>query len=155
MLTLPTDRLHKFLAIGGLALIVIGVTYPIQQYNEAELRRIDAFEKAQRVYFAYGRFAQKVNEGIAIYNRTVKERMSPEEARPFKDQILKKLPEMEELDREVADALVQLQKHVELMMHFYFMRNLWFTLGLCFVVSGIYLSYRGFRQWLSQPKKER
>lgn len=155
MLTPPTDRLHKFLAIAGVALFLIGVTYPIDKYHTAEIHRIVAFEKVQSFAFAYGRFAEKVNTQRDIYNSAIEKGLAREKFEPEAKRIREIEPDVKRLDSEVQNILVQSQKQVALMQHYYFIRNLWFFIGACCVLVGSFLAYLGFKQWLSQPKEER
>ena len=62
MINPPTYRLHKFIAITGIALIIFSITIPIDKYNKAELARIEANENLNKSKFAYARFAEIVRE---------------------------------------------------------------------------------------------
>ncbi len=161
MITPPTDRLHKFIAITGVTLILIGVTYPIEKYNESELARIDALEKMDETKFAQERFAQKVKEEKTIMSRTFdsnglkKPTVSVEQFRKEAQKFFEREPEVRKLEKEMNDALIQYKKYFELTKHYEFMKKLWFFIGALSYVVGIVLSITGFRQWLLQPKSSR
>lgn len=71
MLSPPTDNLYKFLAVLGLLIAGSSGAFWWNASND-----FDAFFEANEEYVnmifggaeAYGRFAEKTNEGIAIYN---------------------------------------------------------------------------------------
>ena len=42
MISPPTDRLHKFLAIAGTALFILGVTIPVDEDDQAVRQFIEA-----------------------------------------------------------------------------------------------------------------
>ena len=161
MIAPPTDRLHKFIAIAGVALILIGVTYPIEKYNESELARINALEKMDETKFAQQRFAQKVKEEKAIMSRTFdsnglkKPNVSVEQLRKAAQDFFEREPEARKLEKEMNDALIQYKKHSELTKHYESMKKLWFFIGALSFLIGTSLSIVGFRQWLSQPKSSR
>lgn len=155
MMTPPTDRLHKFLAIAGLVLITTGFTYAVSQYDKAELKRIDALEQTELFVQAYGRYAEKVNEQILLYNRMINEDLTKEKSKALIKDIFNKESDVISLNRAVQNSMVQSRKQIELMEHYYFMRNFWFVLGVACVLTGTALSFIGFRQWLAQPKLKR
>jgi hypothetical protein len=155
MIDPPTDRLHKFLAVGGLLLIGLGVTYPLHKYDEAELRRIDAFDRSQRFSQSYARFAAKVNEEIDLYNEAQASGADPRAIQRAKQEILAKRPEVAALERETSAAQVDSTRNMQLMEHYHFMRNLWFGIGALLVLVGLGASGYGFKQWLKEPKRTR
>jgi hypothetical protein len=155
MIDPPTDRLHKFLAVGGLVLITLGVTYPLQKYDEAELHRIDAFDRTQRFGQAYTRYAEKVNEQIDLYNKVQGSDSDPRLIESAKKGILARQSEVAALERETSAAEADSSRNIQLMQHYYFMRNLWFCIGIFLVLVGTTASAFGFRQWLRQPKSTR
>ncbi len=154
MIEPPTDRLHKFIAVGGIALFITGVTLPLERFNEAELQRIDAVEKLQEFGYAYSDFAVKVNEGIAAHNQWIKE-PTPENAQRVADVVKANEAIVEKLERASRDALIRSKKHVDLAVHYQFIRNIWFAIGAFCVIAGVLLSYYGFRRWLREPKRSR
>lgn len=154
MIDPPTDRLHKFLAVGGIALLIAGVTLPLERFNDAELRRIDAFEKAQQFRYAYSDFAEKVNEGIDAHNHWVK-KPTPENAQRVKDVLRDNEAVIEQLDLATREAGVKLKKQVDLAVHYHFIRNIWFAIGAFSVIFGILTSWYGFSRWFREPKRSR
>lgn len=155
MLTVPTDTLYKFFAVGGLAMLIFGATYPVQRYEDAELKRVDAVEKYQRFHDAHGRFAREQNEWIAIWNdKIVKGNLPLDEQIKWLDEILSHRPALKSLRREGEDALIEARKQVEIALHYQFMSRLWLVIGACCVVVGAIGSYWGFSKWRRQARNE-
>lgn len=155
MLAPPTDRLHKFTAIAGVALLLIGITIPIQKYQEAEVQRIEALAKAQEVRYAYDRYAKQVNQMIALRNDAATRDLKNSDLADVKSKIGALNPEAEKLGKDTERVIVEMIKHAELAAHLEFMRNLWFALSFVSGLAGSSLAFFGFRQWLQQPKNER
>lgn len=82
----PTDRLQKFLVIGGLVLTAAGTTYPLQQYHEAELQPIDTLEKLQQSANSLGPFGERVDNQIFLLNEVAKSDFPQEQMRSFSKQ---------------------------------------------------------------------
>ena len=161
MINPPTDRLHKFIAITGIALIIFSITIPIDKYNEAELARIEANENLNKSKFAYARFAEIVREETSLFstyfdkNSKLKEGVDVEKFRNAAKDFFARAPEVRKLEREMNDSLIQSEKHLELMEHFVHIRNIWFLIGISASLLGLGLAYVGFKQWLKQPKSIR
>ncbi|TOJ57438.1 hypothetical protein CGI36_23640, partial [Vibrio parahaemolyticus] len=71
MLTPPTDNLYKFMAVFGLIMILSSGAFWWKASNELS----EFFERSESYVNdipksgeAYGKFAEKTNEAIAIYN---------------------------------------------------------------------------------------
>jgi hypothetical protein len=148
MIQPPTDKLYKFMAVAGIALVIFGITYPIDRYHDAELSRIDAIEKAQIYANSYEQYAAKVNEGIKLQNKILAEGLKGNEAEKIRKEIRSKIPDMDILNNEVQDAKANLDKNIALMEHYHFMRNLWFTLGTICIIGGCILCFVGFKEWI-------
>jgi len=155
MLTPPTDRLHKFLAVAGVALVLLGLSLPIQRYQEAEVQRIEALARARELQYSYTHYAAQVNSMTEIYNNAVSRDLDKAQMAEVRKKILTMNPEANNLGKETEHAIVELFKQTELAMHMEFMRNLWFAIGIVCVLSGGCLGFVGFRQWLSQPRNKR
>jgi hypothetical protein len=155
MLIPPTDRLHKFLAIAGLALFSLGVTVPLQKYQDAELQLIEARAKLRETQNAYNRYAAQVNAMIAIYGEAAEKGGGPETTSAAREKILKLDPDATKLGREVEDVLIQVVKQIELASHLENIKTIWFAIGLLFLFGGTAIAFVGFKQWLLQPKNAR
>lgn len=155
MLTPPTDRLHKFQAVAGVALVVFGLSIPMQRYEEAEVQRIEAWARAREMQFAYGHYATQVNSMVSIYNDAISRGLDKEELTKIRQKILAMNPEANSFGQEAERAIVESLKQSELAMHMESMRNLWFAIGAICVLGGAILGFFGFRQWLLQPRNER
>jgi hypothetical protein len=155
MLNPPTDRLHKFAAIAGLALLIVGITIPVQKYQEAEVQRIEAIAKMQEVRYAYERYASQVNQMIDMRNDAVTRGLKDSELEAVKGKIRALDPEAEKLGKETERVIVEMIKHTELAAHLGFVQNLWFAISFFGALGGSVLAFFGFRQWFRQPKNER
>ncbi|MCY1232862.1 hypothetical protein D9M72_453770 [compost metagenome] len=155
MLAPPTDRLHKFLAISGVALVLVGVVYPLQQYQIAEVQRTEAVARLQAAGFAYTRFANQMNRRSDLRDQIRDKGLTGDAAKGLLDQIRTMEPEIDKLDREIQGAIIETKKQMDLEQHYRFMSNLWFALGCCCILFGAWLGTVGFRQWIQQPKTER
>lgn len=141
--------------MGGLALVALGFTVPLQKYHEAEVQRIEAKAKDREAASAYRRYAEKVNEMIRISNEAVASGITGKEREEIAAKIHALNPDAESLGREMDDMLSESRKHVELAAHLQLLRNLWFTVASACVLGGIAAAFIGFRQWFMQPKDVR
>ncbi|WP_428506464.1 hypothetical protein [Roseateles sp.] len=155
MLTPPTNRLNELLALGGLALVALGFTVPLQKYHEADVHRIEAKAKDRKAASAYRRYAEKVNEMIRISNEAVASVVTGKERKEIAARIHALNPDTESLGREMDGILGDSRKHVDLAAHLQLLRNLWFTVASACVLGGIAAAFIGFRQWSMQPKDVR
>lgn len=155
MISPPTDRLHKFLAIGGLVVAITSVTIPLDKYHEAEVQRINTFAKAREIQYSYQRYAAQVNKMIEINNDAVRNGVIGKE----RDEVAKKIhaldPEATKLSRELEALLVEGERQAGLSVHYSFLKNIWLCIGIIGFIVGIAASFFGFRQWLIQPKDVR
>jgi hypothetical protein len=152
---LPTDRLHKFATVGGLTLLLVGFSIPLQKYMDAEGQRIEAVARMQSTHFTYSRYARQVNQTIAISNDAATRDLTGAAREEARLRILALNPEAERLSRETELALTENLKAAELAVHFGFISNLWFALGLLCILAGASLAGVGIRQWMAQPPQER
>jgi len=154
MIEPPTDRLHKFLAVGGIFLICTGITIPLDRFSDAKLQQIEASEKLKRFGYSYADYAKEVNKGIDAYNRWVKE-PTQENERRAKEIIASSEAATEQLDHATRDAMIESGKQVDLMTHYVYMKNVWLVIGALCIGLGFVSSYYGFSRWLREPKKTR
>jgi hypothetical protein len=127
VLSPPTDRLHKFLAIAGLALFVVGVTFPIDRYDQA----VRQFIEAKAV------FMDVSNKQLEL--STLLSKGSDSGA------------EHERLQREIAVGLNKARTAGELAEHANALKTIWFVLGSFCTFGGLALALVGFRMWWKQP----
>ncbi len=155
MISPPTDRLHKFLAIGGLALLLSVASVPLQKYQEAERQRIEAYAKAHEVQFTYQRYADQVNRMIRIRNDAVARGLNGAELEKAKEKVQAMDPEAEKLGREMEQVLVEMVRLAQLAVHLEWIKRVWMWLGFLGALLGVAMAYAGFRQWLRLPQHER
>jgi len=155
MISAPTDRLHKFLAVGGLALLLTSVTTAVQKYQEAEAQRIEAIAKGREVQFAAMRYSDHVNRMARIQSDALTRGLSGDAYDAAKNQFFALHPEAEILGREAEKLIVDLSKQAQLAVHMERMRDLWFGLASLGAVLGTWMTFVGLRQWLAVPRNER
>lgn len=155
MIDVPTDRLHKFLAIGGLLLVVLGIFYPLQKYEEAELHRIEALSRLENFANSFLVFESKVSEFRPLYEAAIRDGADSHAAQELSRRLLEKQPALDALQREAAAAGTESRKNIHLMQHYYVMRNVWMAIGIVLMVLGVFSALRGFSIWLKQPQKNR
>jgi hypothetical protein len=155
MIAPPSDRLHKFLAIGGVALVLASVTVPVQKYQEAETQRIEALAKARNVQFVGKRYSDELNLMERIQKDAIARGLTGKELEDAKKQFFALNVEAEKVGRETEAAIVELGRQAELAVHLERMRNIWLALCALGVAFGCWLMFVGFKQWLQVPKHER
>ena len=155
MITPPTDRLHKFLALGGLALMLSAGAVAIDKYNESKLQVIEASAAVERMTYAQQDFCRIVEDSVQIDKEAKAAGFSSWQAPGFRERFESKKPEVERLRKQMHDAFADSRGPVMKAAHAEQMRNLWFALAGGALVLGAVLSFLGFRNWLRQPENER
>lgn len=149
MLELPTDRLCKFFAVGGLLLAVLGGLVALDRFHEAELRRIDAAEKADAAKVAYARLSEAVDRQVRL-SKAVRTEVDASRQARLLDDFWKLNDETERLKPALDQAIVDLKKHGDLNKHYAYMRRLWLYLGGGSLLLGLGASLLGFWRWKKQ-----
>jgi hypothetical protein len=156
MISPPTDRLHKFLAIAGVALFTLGVTIPLDRYDQAVRQFIEAKSKVMELSQAQIRLSQWLE---AVNNRVQQsqaDRRPPVSSKPGSANDMGRLAKDPlELEREIADLSIQARKQIDLAEHVDKIRRVWFGLGLFCIIGGLIRSTLGFAMWWRQPASER
>jgi len=150
-MTPPTDKLYKFLAIGGIVLFVFGITVPLDHYNKYEIQRIQAIEKVNELLYAQSEFAREVNHQIEKFNEA-KESGDIEALENVAREVLKLEPKIRQIEKNVQNKIVQSLKHSQLLSHYELMKNIWFATGIASVFAGILISVVGFKLWYNDTK---
>lgn len=156
MLSPPTDRLHKFLAIAGIALFILGVTIPMDRYDQSVRQFIEAKSKVMEL----SRAQQRLSEWLDAVGKAAQQRGSTDRpldssslAGVFDRSLLDSDPA--KLEREIADLSVQAQKQLDLAAHAERIRVVWVALGAFCIFGGIALAAAGFAMWWRQPADQR
>jgi len=154
MLTPPSDRLYKFLAIGGVALIIACFTYSLQKYGEAEVARIEAAAKFNNLYssleLAFMNLAR-----VAPMHEEIVEKMKSGQPVSVPDEYVRIMREIEKLTGEVAANRVEADRAISLAQHYTVIRNVWVVFGVLGALLGFALSFIGFRQWSRHERPAR
>lgn len=166
MISPPTDRLHKFLAIAGTALFILGVTIPLDRYDQSVRKFIEAKAKAVELGEAQLRFSKMLDAAQRGLDKEIADlkRLQQNGSAAAPDHAVKltsgvdlaKLEtETARLEREIADLSGQAQKQIALAEHAYQIRAIWFALGSLCILGGLALAVLGFAMWWRQPENER
>jgi|MudIll2142460700_1097286.scaffolds.fasta_scaffold09585_2 hypothetical protein len=155
MISPPTDRLHKFLAIAGTALFFLGVTIPLDRYDQSVRQFIEAKGKVMELSQAQFRLSKWLdslknppqNDSVTAPADISTPVSSVDRARIEKDSA--------GLEREIADLSVQTQKQIDLAQHLERIKTTWFVLGFMCILGGIVIATIGFIIWWRQPENER
>jgi len=154
MLAPPTDRLHKFLAIAGIALFIVGVTVPLDRYDQAVRQFIEAKAKTLEV----GNVQLRLSEVLDAYHARSKQldaASSPEKSAAVASERAQFGTDVVKLQREIADLSVQARKQFDLAEHAERARTLWLVLGAFCVIGGLAIATLGFVMWWHQPPEQR
>ena len=147
MLSPPTDRLHKFLAIAGIALFIVGITVPLDRWDQAVRQFIEAKAKALEVGQAQMRLSNWLD---ALKTRL--DQAAGATADSVTQAELARLPaEAEKFEREIADLSVQARKQLDLAEHAERARTVWMVLGTLCLLGGAGLATAGFAMWWREP----
>jgi hypothetical protein len=155
MLSPPTDRLHKFLAIAGVALFVLGVTIPLDRYDQSVRQFIEAKSKVMELSRAQLRLSEWLDSlgSVQQGDRTVRR---PDPNNPAAGVDRSRLDtDPATLEREIAELSVQAQKQLDLAEHAERIRAVWVVLGSFCIFGGIALAAFGFALWWRQPADQR
>ncbi|PVZ89962.1 hypothetical protein C9426_00855 [Serratia sp. S1B] len=143
---IPTDRLHKFLTLGGCALIIWTINISVNNYERTELARAKALIKVQQATWKYNDYASDVNKGIEIYNKAIKNHEDP---RKYSKQILENSKKADSKDANAQKALTDVLEAAYTLDTYEKIRNFWFAmsaifslLGISAFVIGIYIWYK-------------
>jgi hypothetical protein len=166
MISPPTDRLHKFLAIAGTALFILGVTIPLDRYDQSVRQFIEAKAKSMELGEAQLRFSKMLDEAQLRLSKEIESLknpqrnssvVAPDHATKLANGVdLARLEtETARFEREIADLSVQAQKQLDLAEHAERIRAIWLVLGCICILGGMVLAALGFAMWWRQPEDER
>lgn len=146
MYDVPHDRLHQLFAVGGFIIAMLSATMVIDRCHEAEMRRIEADERASIATAAVERLSEAVARQAAL-GRSVSETADPAVAATRLAEFWRLNEATEQLKARVDGAIVDLRKHSELQRHYANMRMLWLWLGGISAAAGVAVSAAGFLCW--------
>ena len=161
MISPPTDRLHKFLAIAGTALFILGVTIPLDRYDQS----VRQFIEAKAKFMELSEAQLRLSKWLETQTRAVEEQVraakaaqgDPQQQRAAADAFDPARVEAEaaRFEREIADLSIQARKQGDLAEHADRVRALWLVLGCACILGGLALAAVGFAMWWRQPENER
>lgn len=154
MFPIPTDRLYKFTAIAGLALMLAAGAGLLGQHNETGLQQNEFAGKVLSMGAIYEEFAERTSEQIKRTERLHTVDLPNEE--------LKKLQAEDLAYREFARKSVQefraaeaaAKKQQFLVQHHHAIRRLWVAIAALAFALGLAASIWGFRHWLIRSRDE-
>lgn len=165
-----TDRLHKFLAIAGTALFILGVTIPLDRYDQSVRQFIEAKTRVMELGEAQLRLSKWIEAQTRVaedqlhatkeaLNNTQQNSLvvAPDRATKLASGVDHASVETEaaKLEREIADVSVQARKQGDLAEHADRIRAIWLVLGCICILGGIVLAVLGFAMWWRQSENDR
>lgn len=155
MFPIPTDRLHKFTAIAGLAVILAAGAGVLGQYNEAGLQENEFAGKVLLMGVLYEEFAERSREQIKRTERLHTANLSNEERKKLQAEDLAYREFAQKSIQEFRAAEAAAKKQQFLVQHYHAMRRLWVAIAVAAFAFGLAASIWGFRHWLKQSHDER
>lgn len=157
-LTIPTDSLNKFLAIGSIVALLGLLNISLTNYEKAELSRIDAYKKTLELGNSCVDFCTetlKLKEEFDLIQSRYKEIMASEPAdmkalnklKEDNDKFLKRIKELDPLKKQGEKLIIEANVANQKMNLYYWMRNIWFGISLISFVVLSFISFIGFRGW--------
>ncbi|MEQ1277389.1 hypothetical protein [Acinetobacter soli] len=146
---IPTDRLDKFLTIGGLFLLFWATDISITNYERAELARIKAMVIAQDSEYKYQDYSGAVNKGIEIYNNAIKNK---EDLRNYKYEIKNSIKDAEKYEPAVRKSTLELIEASNNLVLFERIRNFWLFITIILIFIGIISTILGLMSWHKSHK---
>lgn len=147
-LEIPVDRLDKFLAIGGLALIFWAINISINNYERTEIYRIKALVKVQETTFKYNDYADTVNKNINIHNNAIKNK---KDLLMYKKEILINLKETERKGIETQKVILENLDATYTLVLYERIKLFWLVITAVLTIIGIIVSLIGFKSWIKNP----
>lgn len=147
-LEIPSDRLDKFLAIGGLALIFWAINISLSNYERTEIYRIKALVKVQETTFKYNNYADTVNKSINIHNNAIKNKKDLSE---YKNEILINLKEAEKKGIETEKVILENLEATYTLVLYERIKLFWLMITAVLTIIGIIVSLIGFKSWVKNP----
>ena len=149
MLSPPTDKLYKFWAILGLALVGVGVPTALNAYDhgkQAELAFVRSFEPAQRAANRYFEEVNLLKAELRKYNNNPSKEAwdSFQKYQAAHEEALNKLQSTAETADDSNQSDLRTAEHAR------FMAWLWFGIGVALSCFGIACSFVGFRNWVKR-----
>jgi hypothetical protein len=149
-LTIPTDSLNKFLAIGSLVAMVYMTDVCLKNYEKAELARISAYINLIDFRDKYKDFAELTNKGIDIYNKAngVKKNIPKDDFMEAKEALTEAHNMLPDIDKLILKSH-ELVKKAELYNQ---LKLTWFWLTFLVFSVCLFTTYLGFRGWYKSEK---
>lgn len=150
MLTIPTDSLNKFLAIGSIISMVFLMDICLKNYEKAELAYISAFIKGSEFQEKYKKYSSHVNKGIEAYNNSVKNKVTLSKTEQEKvlaemDEASLMEPQMEKMSYEVLEVSHNAMLYSRL-------KYIWIGITFLALVICLFAAFIGFRGWYLSEK---
>ncbi|MFV5630747.1 hypothetical protein [Acinetobacter oleivorans] len=147
-LEIPLDRLDKFLAIGGLALIFWAINISLSNYERTEIYRIKALVKVQETNFKYNNYSDTVNKSINIHNNAIKNK---KDLSKYKNEILINLKEAEKKGIETEKVILENLEATYTLVLYERIKLFWLIITAVLTIIGIIVSIIGFKSWVKNP----
>lgn len=151
MLTIPTDSLNKFLAIGSIISMVLLFDICLKNYEKAELAYISAYVKAEEFRTRYREYSSYVNRGIKIHNDAI--RSNKILSNSERQEILAEMNKASSLDKEMEKISLESLELAQKGVLYQRLKYIWIFITVTVLILCSFTAFIGFRNWYLIEKK--
>lgn len=150
MINVPTDRIYKFAAVGGLVLSIAAGNMALNQYHETALQNAEFYGKTMELTAVYQRFASQARDHGERVDKLPKTELTDDERSALVLESEKFKERIPEFDKEFEHAKAAALRQQAVTAHFYRIQTIKFILAGSLIICGLLASFWGFRIWLSK-----
>jgi hypothetical protein len=157
-MNVPTDRLFKFLTLGGIAAAIFGVTTAISKHDEYGRQMIEAKSKYSAVVESYSEYRRRVEEIWKLAERLNNSQSTSSSSIPndsIRREVIAKYELAEKEFQEARKLMLAAQVEIDRWAHQRQMLNVWYLVCGFTLVVGVLAAYVGFEEWKKQPSEAR
>lgn len=155
MFPIPTDRLHKFAAIAGLAVALAAGDGLLAQYRETVLQENEFAGKVLSMGATYEEFAGRSREQIERTERLSSPSLTAAERQKLDVESNEYREYARKNEQEFRAAEAAAKKQQFLVQHHHQMQRIWLAVAIAALVLGLTASAWGFGHWFRQSRDER
>lgn len=150
MVSLPTESLNKFLAIGSIVAMVLMIDLCLKNYEKAELIRINTITAMEQMREKYNKYAKFTNSAINTHNESEINNtpLTSDEILKSKENLLKAAEMEPEIERLMAEGIKLAHQN----LLYERLKKIWLsmTFFVFLICSGA--AFWGFRGWYLEEK---
>ncbi len=151
MLTVPTDSINKFLAIGSLVSMVLLFDICLKNYEKAEIAYISAYVKAEEFRTQYTKYSSHVNEGLRIHNNAIRNNKILSNLE--REEILTKMNKASSMDKEMEKISLESLELAQKGILYQRLKYIWIFITVIVFILCSFTAFIGFRNWYLSEKR--